>query len=100
MNKDRIEISRRLSSNINWGYGDSIADMRMLIDDLENQGATHIYIGIEYDSLDIYAYEVRTENDEEYQKRMLFLEERKENERKRELEQLQRLKEKYESNKF
>ena len=85
--------------SFDWTYGVEISKIREDLDALEKLGATRIDIETSsfYDSLsvDIKAYVSREETDEEY-KRRLEKETQRQNEIKlRELEMLERLKNKY-----
>ena len=84
---------------LEWEYGMSIYDLRKDLDKIEKLGATHVDIEA-YTSYDCAYVGIepilqRTETDEEAIKRVSDEESRMEMLKKRELEQLKKLKEKY-----
>jgi len=83
----------------NWEYGIEIKKMREDLDALEKLGATHIEIDSEtsYNCsyVSIEGYTNRDETDEEYNERIERVQAEKEEIKKNELEQLKKLKLKY-----
>lgn len=90
----------KVEYSFDWTYGVEIKKMREDLDALEKLGATHVEIepGISYDChyVEIYATADRIETDEEFNKRVAETNRRQADNERRELEQLQRLKLKYE----
>lgn len=86
--------------NFDWGYGVEISKIRADLDELEKLGATHIEIeaNVFYDSatLNIEAKCERLETDEEFKKRINEIKQREAITKQRELNELNRLKQKYE----
>ena len=82
--------------NLNWDYGIEISKIREDLDALEKLGATHVQIdsGISFDCpyVEIYAFSQRLETDKEYNDRIFEINRREEEQRRREIEQLERLK--------
>ncbi len=95
----KITRNFKVNYNLDWTYGIEIARLREDLDELEKLGATHIEIEAynNYDCacVDIDAYANRLETDEEYTERINKENKRKEDIERRELEQLQKLQEKY-----
>lgn len=77
-----------------------ISELMITLNELELKGATHIDVDAEESYgcaiLEIEAYYYREENDQEYRSRMQKYENEQEAQRKRELQQLEQLKAKYE----
>lgn len=90
-----------IENNVAW-YEEEIDELINHINELKKQGATHIYFETEEEYGETYtnikAICKRLETDEEYETRMNIAKHQAEGLRKRELAELQRLKEKYESN--
>lgn len=90
----------KVKFDIDWTYGIEIKKIREDLDAIEALGATHVHIepDISYDcpTLEIYAFARRMETDEDVRKRLAIVNELVEETRKKELEQLARLKAKYE----
>lgn len=86
---------------LEWTYGVEIKKIREDLEALEKLGATHVEIdgGISYDVayVEIGAYTERLETDEEFSTRVARLNKVKNELMRRELEQLARLKLKYET---
>jgi hypothetical protein len=84
---------------LDWTYGVEISKIRADLDALEKLGATHVEIehGISYDCsyVEIDAYANRLETDEECKARIDEMNKRQEEIKRRELEQLEKLKSKY-----
>ena len=85
---------------LDWTYGVEISKIRADLDAIEKLGATHVEIehGISYDCsyVEIDAYANRIETDEEFNARIDKINKRQEEIKRRELEQLEKLKSKYE----
>lgn len=85
--------------NFDWTYGIKISKLRADLDELEKLGATHIDIkaSVFYDSseLTIEAKCERLETDEEFEKRVNKIKQREALEKQRELNELNRLRQKY-----
>lgn len=89
----------KVSYSLDWQYGVAISKIREDLDELEKLGVTHIEIEIqsEYGSsyVKIEPISKRIETDEEYNKRIGDIEKRNEDQKRRDLEQLAKLKSKY-----
>jgi len=85
---------------LDWTYGIEIKKIREDLDAIEKLGATHVEIehGSNYDCsyVEIDAYAERIETDEEFNVRVAEDNRRREENRRKELEQLEKLKLKYE----
>lgn len=96
---EKIEGHFDVRYSIDWENNNSIAQIRADLDELEKLGATHItfdtYISYESANLEIKAYSVRLETDEEYKERIEAQNKKLEEIKQKELQQLQKLKEKY-----
>lgn len=96
---EKIERNFKIDYALDWTYGVEINKIRADLDALEKIGATHIEIeyGISYDCayVEIDAYAKRLETDEEYKSRIDENLKRQEEFKRRELEQLEKLKRKY-----
>ena len=96
---EKIEGHFDVSYSIDWENNNSIAKIRADLDELEKLGATHItfehYISYECSQLEIKAYSVRLETDEEYNERIEAQNKKLEEIKQKELQQLQKLKDKY-----
>lgn len=96
----KIRKEFKIDYMLDWEYSVNISEIKKDIEELEKLGATSINIQIEYDygeaSLEIKAVSLRQETDEEYKQRIDAENENQKKIEKRELEQLNRLKEKYE----
>lgn len=90
-----------IEKDLDWTYGIEIKRLREELDRLEKKGATHIEIKpySYYDSacVDIHAYANRIETDEEFKERIEKEQARKKEIEEREIEQLKKLQEKYQS---
>ncbi len=97
---NKIERRFEIEYDFEWEYGVEISKMRADLDALEKLGATHVDIegGASYDCpyVKIEAYVDRLETNEEYLQRTGEQEAREEQQKQRDLEQLERLKKKYE----
>ena len=86
--------------NFDWTYGIEISKLKADLDELEKLGATHIDIEAKvfYDcaELTIEAKCERLETDEEFKKRSNEIKQREALSKQRELNELNRLKQKYE----
>ena len=94
------EVRRfKVDYSLDWKYGVEISQIKKDIEELEKLGATHVEIDIEYkygDSyIEIKALSNRLETDDEYQQRIDEQNKRQEDMKRRELEQLEKLKSKY-----
>jgi hypothetical protein len=95
------KITRNFEVNysLEWIYGVEISQIKKDIEELEKLGATHVEIEIEYyygdPYVEIKALSNRLETDEEYQQRIDEQNKRQEEIKRRELEQLEKLKSKY-----
>jgi PAB1-binding protein PBP1 len=81
-----------------WTYGVSIKKIREDLDEVEKLGATDINIEIDNwdrDSIEIKAFAVRLETDEEYKERIDKYKKNLKLQEARELQQLEMLKKKY-----
>jgi hypothetical protein len=89
----------KIDYSLNWTYGVEIKKLREDLEALEKLGATHVEIepGISYDCpyVEINAMCERIETDEEFKARIDEVNRRQEENKRRELEQLERLKLKY-----
>lgn len=92
----KVEVPFRFG----WAYGVELKRLREDLDALEKLGVTEIYIDVveSYDgaSIEVKAFAERLETDEEYRARVNAVKRMKQEQRQRELEQLERLKAKYE----
>lgn len=83
-----------------WTYGVSIEKLRKDLDELEKLGVKKIYIGAEenwgFASVSIEAFIERDETNEELETRINEEKQRQEQQKCRELQELERLKSKYE----
>lgn len=99
MKKQKIKVNSNYS--LEWIYGVTIEQIRKDCDELEKLGVTTIEIEPEDSygscSVSFESYIERLETTEEYEKRIVAEAERKDAQRKRDLETLRQLKEKYES---
>jgi hypothetical protein len=99
MNKEKQLRKFEVNYSVNWTYGIEISKLKEDINELEKLGAN--YIDIEaYDDygnayVSITAFNQRLETDEEFSFRIAETNKRNEEIKRRELEQLERLKEKY-----
>ena len=84
---------------LDWIYGVEISQIKKDIEELEKLGATHVDVYIEYEYgepyIEIIALSNRLETDDEYQQRIDEQNKRQEDIKRRELEQLEKLKSKY-----
>lgn len=85
--------------SLDWTYGVEIAQLKKDVEELEKLGATHVNIEpyTEYDSsyVSIEAISRRIETDEECEERVRQITQRLEEQKRRELQELERLKSKY-----
>ena len=90
----------KVEYELDWDYGVSIEQIEKDIKELKKLGVTKIDIepGVNYDCpyLTIEPIQNRIETDDEYKKRVGEIQYRNEETKRRDLEQLARLKEKYE----
>ena len=97
---NKIERRFNIEYDFEWEWGVEISKIRADLDALEKLGATHIEVegGESYDCpyVKIEGYVDRIETDEEYLQRTGEQEAREEEHKRRELDQLERLKKKYE----
>ena len=98
---DKIVRNFEIEKDLDWTYGIEIKRLREELDRLEKKGATHIDIEpySNYDSafVDISAYANRIETDEEFKERIEKEQARQKAIEEREIEQLKKLQEKYQS---
>ena len=96
---EKEERDFKLEYQLDWTYGVEISKLKSDIEALEKLGATHVEIehGINYDCsyVEIGAICRRIETDEEFEQRKKEVEARQEQNKQRELKQLQELKTKY-----
>ena len=89
----------KINYDLPWTYGIEISKLRVDLDAVEKLGATHIEIehGVSYDSsyVEIYAIAQRIETDDEFNTRVLELNSRQDEIKRRELQELEKLKAKY-----
>ena len=89
----------KIDYSLDWTYGVEISKIRADLDAVEKLGATHIEIehGVSYDCsyVEIDAISNRLETDEECKARIDEMTKRQEEIKRRELEQLEKLKLKY-----
>lgn len=95
----KIERNFEIKFDFDWAWGIEISKLKEDLAELERLGATHVDIeaNVCYDSatLDIEAYCRRVETDEECKERISKENRRKDEQKRRELEQLEKLKAKY-----
>ena len=99
-NKVEKEVRRfKIDFDFNWTYGVEIKKLKEDLDTLEKMGVTGIEIETEENwgnvSITIEAYINRLETDDEYKTRIDTENKRQEEIKRRELEQLEKLKSKY-----
>jgi hypothetical protein len=96
---EKEEMDFRIPYSLNWAYGIEISKLREDLDAVEKLGATHIGIehGVSYDCsyVEIDAIARRMETDEEFQERFRQINQRQEEQKRREIQELERLKSKY-----
>jgi hypothetical protein len=96
---EKKERDFRIEYSLDWTYRVEISKIRADLDAVERLGATHIEIehGVRYDCsyVEIDAISNRIETDEEYKARIDRITKRQEEIKRRELEQLEKLKSKY-----
>ena len=98
---EKITRNFEVKYSLWWKYGVEISQIKKDIEELEKLGATHVEIDIEYDYeygdayIGIKALSNRLETDDEYQQRIDEQNKRQEDVKRRELEQLEKLKSKY-----
>lgn len=89
----------KIDYSLDWTYRIEISKLRADLDAVEKLGATHIEIehDVSHDSsyIEIDAIAQRLETDEEYNTRVAELNNRQEEIKRRELQELERLKAKY-----
>lgn len=99
---DNIERDFKIEYELDWEYSIEISKLKEDLDAIEKLGATHVeitaYVSYDCAYITMDALCKRVETDEECLKRTEDLDERKEQHKQRELEQLKKLKEKYETN--
>ena len=100
MKMEKKERDFKIEYSLDWTYGGvEIAQLKKDIDELEKLGATHIDIehGVSYDCsyVEIDAICRRIETDQEFEQRKKEVEARQEQNKQRELRQLEELKSKY-----
>ena len=97
MEKQKREF--KIDYTLDWKYGVEISKIRQDLDAIEKLGATNVLIesGMSYDVpyTTIEAISDRIETDSEYEERIQLEEKRQEEIRRRDLEQLEKLKSKY-----
>ena len=97
MEKQKREF--KIDYTLDWEYGVEISKIRQDLDAIEKLGATNVLIesGMSYDVpyTTIEAISDRIETDSEYEERIQLEEKRQEEIRRRDLEQLEKLKSKY-----
>ena len=94
------EVRRfKVDYSLDWEYGGEIKKLREDLDAIEKLGATHVEIesGVSYDCpfVTIEPMAERIETDEEFKARVDQANRRQEETKRRELEQLEKLKSKY-----
>ena len=94
------EVRRfKVDYSLDWGYGVEISKLRADLDAIEVLGATHVEVesGISYDCsyVTIEPVSEHLETDEEFKARVEEAEKRQSEIKRRELEQLEKLKSKY-----
>jgi hypothetical protein len=96
---EKQEQDFKINYSLDWTYGIEISKLREDLDAVEKLGATHINIehGVSYDCsyVEIDAIARRMETDEEFNERVRQINQRKEEQKRRELQELERLKSKY-----
>jgi len=96
---EKITRNFEVKYSLGWTYGVEISQIKKDIEELEKLGATHVEIDIESGHGDSYieikAFSHRLETDDEYQQRIDEQNKRQEDMKRRELEQLEKLKSKY-----
>jgi len=96
---EKITRNFEVKCSLEWEYGVEISQIKKDIKQLEKLGATHVEINIEYEYgnpyIEIKASSTRLETDDEYQQRIDEQNKRQEEMKRRELEQLEKLKSKY-----
>lgn len=96
---EKQEIDFEIPYSLDWTYGIEISKLREDLDAVEKLGATHIEIehGAIYDCsyVEIDAIARRMETDEEFQERVRQINQRQEEQKRREVQELERLKSKY-----
>lgn len=98
---EKIFRNFEIEKDLDWTNGIQIADLRNELCRLEKAGATHIeiepYNSYDCAYVDIIAYANREETDEECKQRLEKEQKHKDDIERMELEQLRKLKEKYNS---
>ena len=96
---EKITRDFEVNYELDWKYGVEVSKIKKDIEELEKLGATHVEIDIEYsygDSfIEIKALSHRLETDEELKQRIDEQNKRQEEIKRRDLEQLEKLKSKY-----
>lgn len=97
----KLYRSFNIDDNLSWDYGGEIKEIKEDLERLEKLGATHIVISAWDDygapSISMKAVCERFETDEELQDRLNKETKRQEDNKRRELDELERLKLKYNS---
>jgi hypothetical protein len=98
-NKTMERLTKRITEALDWNYGAPIDTIILDLQRLKNEGFTDIDISYNYNSgyIEAEAYLTRIETDEEYENRLMINKAHNEFTRKRELAELRRLKDKYET---
>ena len=95
---DKIKIEVTVDYVFDWSYDTEISQIRKDLDAFEELGATHIEIySAEYSRLNMNSKYTRLETDEEFITRIDKYKSQEEIQRVKDLDQLKKLKEKYEN---
>lgn len=85
--------------SLNWEYGVEISKLKQDLEELEKLGATHVEITpyLDYDCpfVKIEPYAQRIETDDEFNCRIVIQKRREDEQKRRDLEQIEKLKSKY-----
>lgn len=96
---EKQEMDFKIFYSLDWIYGIEISKLKEDLDAVEKLGATHIRIehGISYDCsyVEIDAISRRMETDEEFEERVRQINQRQEEQKRREIQELERIKSKY-----
>lgn len=96
---EKQEQDFKMNYSLDWTYGIEISKLREDLDAVEKLGATHIMIehGVSYECsyVEIDAIARRIETDEEFDDRVRQIAQRQDEQKRRELQEFERLKSKY-----
>ena len=96
---EKQEKDFKINYSLDWTYGIEISKLREDLNAVEKLGATHIIIehGVIYECsyVEIDAIARRIETDEEFEERVRQITQRQEEQKRRELQEFERLKSKY-----